>query len=98
MNYSATDLSRLADELLRVTTYGGMCGKFETRDGSVIEGSTESDVIKHLTSSRDYAAGRQYRFPGIGNGWVFEGAIEAAGFRIVEAKNRRGQTCRVVTL
>ena len=95
MSYAPDYLDNLANELLRATSRGE---KFTTLQGEIIEGATESDTIKHLTSGRDYYPGRQYRFPGIGSGWEFESAIEAAGFRIIKARNYRNQICRVVTL
>lgn len=95
MSYAPDYLNNLTNELLRATGRGE---KFTTLQGEIIEGATESDTIKHLTSGRDYFTGRQYRFPGIGNGWEFESAINAAGFRIVTARNYRNQICRVVTL
>ena len=95
MSYAPDYLDNLANELLRATGRGE---KFTTLQGETIEGATESDTIKHLTSGRDYYPGRQYRFPGIGNGWEFESAIEAAGFRIVTARNYRNRICRVVTI
>lgn len=88
--------AQLQEELLRaVVTFGAA---YTAADGSKIHGATETETIKHLTSGRDYFSGRQYRFPGIGDGWRFESAIVEAGFRVVEARNYRGQKCRVVTL
>lgn len=95
MTYSAEYLSRLTEELLRVTCRGE---KFKLPSGEVIEGATETDTIKHLTSSRDYYAGRKFTFPGIGNGWEFESAIQAAGFQVVRARNYRNTPCNVVTM
>lgn len=95
MSYAPDYLNNLANELLRATGRGE---KFTTLQGEIIEGATESDTIKHLTSGRNYYDGRQYRFPGIGSGCEFENAITAAGFRIVKARNYRNQNCRVVTL
>lgn len=97
-NTSAADIAALQNELLRVVGQTSFYNAFTLPNGSTIQGATESDVIKHLTSARDYVSGRQYRFPGIGSGWYFSEAIEAAGFKIVQAKNYRGQTCSVVTL
>lgn len=95
MSYAPDYLNNLANELLRATGRGE---KFTTIQGEIIEGATESDTIKHLTSGRNYFTGRQYRFPGIGSSREFENAIKAAGFRIVKARNYRNQICRVVTL
>lgn len=94
MEFTAQFIESLQEELLRVTARGV---KFQSTAGE-IEGATETDVISHLTSGRTFVAGRKYRFPNIGNGWNFSSAIEAAGFQIVRAKNRRGQSCNVVTI
>lgn len=92
MTLSEVGLVRLQNELQRVTRRGEL---FDV-SGQQVEGATESDTIQHLTSRRYYVPGRQFRFPGIANGWVFEGEIKRAGFKIVDAVNRRGQRCRVV--
>ena len=97
-NTSAATIAALQDELLRVVGRVSYDSTFTLPNGATIQGATETDVIKHLTSGRDYVTGRQYRFPGIGSGWYFSEAIESAGFRLVKAKNFRGQTCSVVTL
>ena len=91
-------IKSLADEILLALTKGHMHGKFTLQSGEEVEGITVSDCIKHLTSSRDYVEGRKFRFPGTGNGWNLESRIEAAGFRIVNARNRRNQPCNIVTL
>ena len=95
MNYDADYIAKLQAELIRVCCRGN---KFTLDNGDAIDGATESETIAHLTSSRDYCTGRQTRFPGIGNGWNVESAINAAGFKVITAKNRRNQTCRIVTL
>ena len=95
---NARDTELLQAELLRVTARGGAYGTFTAIDGSTFQGATETDVINHLTSKVDYVAGRQTRFPGIGNGWRFSAEIEAAGFVIRRGRNYRGQECSVVTL
>lgn len=91
-------MTHLQEELLRVTGRKGIYHTFTLSDGQTIQGATESDTKKHLTSRGDFVTGRQYRFPGIGNGWEFSSAIEKAGFRLTQAKNYRGQTCTVITL
>lgn len=88
-------LSQLAEEVLRALTHGG---KFTLNTGEVIDAATESDVIAHLTSGRNYHSGRKFRFPGIGNGWRFDSEMNAAGFKVIEARNRRGQKCRIIVL
>lgn len=98
MTYTADFLDKLQTELLRVTAAGGYYNKFKDEAGKDIEGATETDVIKHLTSAHDFQKGRQYRFPGIGNGWEFSSALKAAGFQIVRARNYRNQPCNIVTL
>ncbi|CAM5276900.1 hypothetical protein [Rhodanobacter lindaniclasticus] len=85
----------LAEELLRVTTQGNL---FTMEDGTRVEGATETAVITHLTSTRDFIPGRQHRFSGFENALLFPRAIEAAGFRIVRAHNHRGWLCTVITL
>jgi hypothetical protein len=95
---NASYIDSIANELLRVAGQKGVSHTFTLPNGETIQGATESDTIKHLTSGREFVAGRQFRFPGVGSGWNFSGAVEAAGFRIVSAKNFRGQTCRVVTI
>jgi len=96
MEYTPFYLEQLRTELERVCTDPCDSGMFLVEDGYDVRGATESTVIKHLTSGRDYVSGRQYRFPGIGNGWNFESAINAAGYRLIRATNRRGQKCRIV--
>lgn len=93
-------ITRLTNELFRVCVREGKgyYNQFTLPNGERIEGATETDVKKHLTSRHDYVQGREFRFPGIANGWEFEPAIKEAGFKIVSAKNFRGQTCRIVTL
>lgn len=107
MTYTADYITKLQDELFLVAGKKGIYNTFTTRadgriggdeGGRIIQGATESDVIKHLTSKFDFETGRKTRFPGIGNGWNFESVINAAGFRLVSATNFRNQTCRVVTL
>lgn len=88
----------LQDELFRVVARVSVYNTFTAKDGSALQGATETDVIKHLTSRTDYVSGRQHTFPGIASGWRFPESIKAAGFTIVEAKNYRGQLCRVVTI
>lgn len=74
-------------------------GKFKTPSGRLeFTGATETDVIAHLTSRRDYVAGRTQSFPGIAHHTRFEPELEACGFVVVEAINYRGQRCRAVTL
>lgn len=101
--YQPDYIAKLQEELARVTQRGGAWGTFTVDArachdvGKQILGATETEVISHLTSGRDYVSGRKHRFPGIGNGWNFESAINAAGYRIVYARNYRNQRCRVVT-
>lgn len=95
MEYTAQYLEHLSTELHRVCT--SPCDSSTFMAGiHHFRGATESTVIKHLTSGRDYVTGRQHRFPGIGNGWNFEPAINAAGYRLITATNKRNQTCHVV--
>lgn len=89
---------QLQTELLRVVCQGGYYNKFTLPNGTPVEGATESDVIQHLTSGRDFFAGRQFRFPGIGSGFRFSDAVEGAGFRIVQVRNYRNQPCTIVTI
>lgn len=97
-NVSPNTVTALQDELLRVVGQNSFYNKFTALDGKPVQGATETDVVKHLTSGSDYVAGRQYRFPGIGSGWYFSEAIEAAGFKLIQARNYRNQLCSVVTL
>jgi hypothetical protein len=90
--------NELVNEVLRVVARGGVYGTFTLADGAKVEGATETDVKRHLTSGRDFVPGRQWRFPGIASGWEFESALQGAGFRIVKARNYRGQVCNVVTI
>lgn len=95
---NASYLESLTEELLRVVGRVGPYNNFTLPNGETVQGAVESEVISHLTSGRDFIPCRQHRFPGVGSGWNFSGAVESAGFRIVAARNYRGQTCRVVTI
>ena len=94
-------IESLSEELLRAVTapdFRGKVPKFTRHDGDAIEGQTESFVIKHLTAKRSPVKGRQFRFPGISTDFFFNDYIEAAGFEFVEARNERGQKCRVLVI
>ena len=95
---NASYLESLTTELLRVVGRAGPYNTFTLQNGETVQGAVESEVISHLTSGRDFIPGRQHRFPGIGSGWNFPGAVESAGFRIVAARNYRNQPCRIVTI
>lgn len=98
MELSKKYIEDLQTELLRVTGQTGIYHQFTLPNGELIQGATESDTIKHLTSGRDYVTGRQFRFPGMGNGWNYPVAFREAGFRILSARNYRNQPCRIVTI
>ena len=103
MSYNGQTLSplgvdRLQAELLLCCGRKGKYHEFIDAKGETIQGATETDVRKHLTSSRDYFEGRQFLFPGLSTSWEFYKAIEAAGFRSVRARNFRNQECNVITL
>lgn len=96
-----TYLAALETELLRVLTapdFMGRTPKYTLLDGTVIDARTETDVIQHLTARYSPVKGREHRFPGISNGYVFTDAIEEAGFAFVPATNERGQRCRVLVI
>lgn len=92
------EVQMLTAEIERAMAYGAFKGTFTTSKGETITAITESDLGNHLTSKRFgmYADGRQYRFPGITNGWVFSSRLREAGFEIIGVKNRRNQTCNVI--
>lgn len=96
MEYTAEYLERLKIELDRCCGEG-YYNTYTDDTGNKFIGGGESHVKKHLTSSRDYVSGRQFRFPGIANGWEFESAIRAAGYRLTKARNYRNQSVYVVT-
>ena len=96
MAYTAEFLDRLKLELARCCGEG-YYNTYKDEKGQVFFGGGESHVKKHLTSSSDYVKGRQYRFPGIANGWEFRDAMRAAGYHVVKGINYRGQSCSVVT-
>lgn len=89
--------ANLASELERVIN-APRTGYFTLDSGERVKSATESDVKEHLTSTRFgcYEDGRQYRFPGIANGWRFDTEIKKAGYHRVEARNSRGQRCQIV--
>lgn len=96
MKYDPIFLERLRKELDRCCAES-FYNTYTNAKGEKVIGGGEAHVKKHLTSSYDHVKGREYRFPGIANGWEFSSAMEAAGYRIVRAKNYRNQMCSVVT-
>lgn len=91
----AVTTARLALELDRVTNAGG---QYTLANGTTVKAATETEAIRHLTSTRFgyYVEGRQFRFPGIGNGWVFDSSIEAAGYTRVSARSSRNLPCNIL--
>lgn len=92
---SAQYLANLQMELERCCA-PGYYNTYKDSNGKEFTGGGESHVKQHLTSSYNHVSGRQFRFPGIANGWNFEPTIKQAGYCVVEGINYRGQTCRVV--
>lgn len=90
------DLDALKTEVLRMMDSKRYSQDFMTSDGSV-RGVTETDLISHLTSKRNFEQGRQYRFPGIAADWGFETKLNSVGFKLIPGRNQRGNNCRVVT-
>lgn len=95
MDYDPEYLARLKAELERATK-PGFYNTYKDANGKVFTGGGEGHVKKHLTSGSDYVDGRQFRFPGLANGWEFEPALRAAGFKIIKGYNYRNQFVSVV--